>query len=185
MDLSTDTGLLEEQRLFYVAATRARDDLSSYTPLRMLHYRRAHEDKYSYAPASRFLDDTALAALDLREEPRLRPPAKDTDTRLSPGNATHDGRALDVTQGACRLRRPPGWHRRVSTGALLASAASWRRSTDGGCVPDPAFGATNRSPLPGPNRVGHVLPGVPWLPLGVPRCPENASVFLAETLYLP
>jgi DNA helicase-2/ATP-dependent DNA helicase PcrA len=76
MDLSTDTGLLEEQRLFYVAATRARDDLSIYTPLRMPHHRRAHEDKYSYAPASRFLDDTALAALDLREEPRLRPPAK-------------------------------------------------------------------------------------------------------------
>ena len=76
MALATDTGLLEEQRLFYVAATRARDDLSIYTPLRMPHHRRAHDDKHSYAPASRFLDDTALAALDIREEPRLRPPVK-------------------------------------------------------------------------------------------------------------
>jgi DNA helicase-2/ATP-dependent DNA helicase PcrA len=76
MALSTDTGLLEEQRLFYVAATRARDDLSIYTPLRMPHHRRAHDDKHSSAPASRFLDDTALAALDLREEPRFRPPVK-------------------------------------------------------------------------------------------------------------
>jgi hypothetical protein len=31
-------------------------------------------------------------------------------------------------------------------------------------------------PPPGPNRVGHVLPVVPWLPLRIPRCPENAAV---------
>jgi hypothetical protein len=32
-------------------------------------------------------------------------------------------------------------------------------------------------PLPrAPNRVGHVLPDVPWLPLEVPRCPENPAV---------
>ena len=68
MALSTDTGLAEEQRLFYVAITRARDDLAIYTPLRMPHHRRAHDDRHSYAPQSRFLDDAALATLDVHED---------------------------------------------------------------------------------------------------------------------
>jgi DNA helicase-2/ATP-dependent DNA helicase PcrA len=68
MALSTDTGLLEEQRLFYVAATRARDELAIYTPLRMPHHRRARDDKHSYAPASRFLGQTTLAAMDIHED---------------------------------------------------------------------------------------------------------------------
>ncbi len=34
----------------------------------MPHHRRAHDDKHSYAPASRFLDDAALATLDVRED---------------------------------------------------------------------------------------------------------------------
>ncbi len=68
MALSTGTGLTEEQRLFYVAATRARDELSIYTPLRMPHHRRAYDDKHSYAPASRFLDDTAIATMDIHED---------------------------------------------------------------------------------------------------------------------
>ena len=67
MALSSDTGLAEEQRLFYVAATRARSELSIYTPLRMPHHRWAHDDKHSFAPASRFIDDAALAVLDVRE----------------------------------------------------------------------------------------------------------------------
>jgi DNA helicase-2/ATP-dependent DNA helicase PcrA len=67
MALSSDTGLAEEQRLFYVAATRARSELSIYTPLRMPHHRWAHDDKHSFAPASRFLDDAALAVLDVHE----------------------------------------------------------------------------------------------------------------------
>jgi DNA helicase II / ATP-dependent DNA helicase PcrA len=67
MALSSDTGLAEEQRLFYVAATRARSELSIYTPLRMPHHRWAQDDKHSFAPASRFLDDAALAVLDVRE----------------------------------------------------------------------------------------------------------------------
>jgi DNA helicase-2/ATP-dependent DNA helicase PcrA len=79
MALSTDTGLLEEQRLFYVAATRARDELAIYTPLRMPHHRRGRDDKHSYAPASRFLDKTALAAMDIHEDrpaiPAMRDPA--------------------------------------------------------------------------------------------------------------
>ena len=68
MALSTDTGLTEEQRLFYVATTRARDELTIYTPLRMPHHRRAYDDKHSYAPASRFLDDAAIATMDIHED---------------------------------------------------------------------------------------------------------------------
>ena len=67
MALSTSTGLVEEQRLFYVAATRARDDLAIYTPLRMPHHRRALDDKHSFAAQSRFLDESALDTLDVVE----------------------------------------------------------------------------------------------------------------------
>jgi DNA helicase-2/ATP-dependent DNA helicase PcrA len=79
MALSSKTGLLEEQRLFYVAATRARDELAIYTPLRMPHHRHARDDRHSYAPASRFLDESALAAMDVLEDrpaiPTVRAPA--------------------------------------------------------------------------------------------------------------
>ncbi len=73
LSLTSPTGLAEEQRLFYVAATRARDDLALYTPLRMPHHRRARDDKHSYAPASRFLTDEAVAALDVQEADRPTP----------------------------------------------------------------------------------------------------------------
>ena len=56
MSLRTKEGLAEEQRLFYVAVTRARDDLSVYTPLRMPHHRYARDDKHSFAPQSRLPD---------------------------------------------------------------------------------------------------------------------------------
>ncbi len=67
MALTSSVGLLEEQRLFYVAATRARDELSIYTPLRLPHHRRARDDRHSYAPQSRFLDEAALATMDIKE----------------------------------------------------------------------------------------------------------------------
>jgi DNA helicase II / ATP-dependent DNA helicase PcrA len=73
MALSTENGLLEEQRLFYVAVTRARDQLSIYTPLRMPHHRHARDDLHSYALGSRFLDDAAMATLDVRETALARP----------------------------------------------------------------------------------------------------------------
>jgi len=56
MALGTSGGVDEERRLFYVAVTRARDELSLYVPLRMPHRRRSSDDRHSYAPASRFLD---------------------------------------------------------------------------------------------------------------------------------
>ena len=76
MALSTPTGLEEEQRLFYVAVTRARDHLTLYTPLRLPHHRHARDDRHSYAPASRFLTPEAMAALDVREAERARAPSQ-------------------------------------------------------------------------------------------------------------
>jgi DNA helicase-2/ATP-dependent DNA helicase PcrA len=70
MALSTDDGLDEEHRLFYVALTRARDELAIYTPLRMPHHRRARDDRHSYAPASRFLTDEVLATAEVVEAAR-------------------------------------------------------------------------------------------------------------------
>src|SRR5262249_46268208 len=73
MALTSSVGLLEEQRLFYVAATRARDELSVYTPLRLPHHRRARDDRHSYAPHSRFLDRAALNTMDIQEPRRAAP----------------------------------------------------------------------------------------------------------------
>jgi DNA helicase-2/ATP-dependent DNA helicase PcrA len=80
MALTTETGLIEEQRLFYVALTRARDQLSLYTPLRMPHQRYTHSDRHSLAPASRFLTEDALATLDICEADPPAPRARRTTT---------------------------------------------------------------------------------------------------------
>jgi DNA helicase-2/ATP-dependent DNA helicase PcrA len=69
MSLRTTEGLAEEQRLFYVAVTRARDELNIYTPLRRPHHRQARDDKHSFAPQSRFLTNEAVAVMDVCEPP--------------------------------------------------------------------------------------------------------------------
>ena len=61
MALTSPTGLAEERRLFYVAVTRARDQLFLYAPMRLHHHRLASDDRHSYGQLSRFLDDRALA----------------------------------------------------------------------------------------------------------------------------
>jgi DNA helicase II / ATP-dependent DNA helicase PcrA len=76
MALATPGGLAEEQRLFYVAVTRARDELFLYAPLRMHYHRMARDDRHSYGQLSRFLDAAALAACEVTEAdppPRLIP----------------------------------------------------------------------------------------------------------------
>jgi DNA helicase-2/ATP-dependent DNA helicase PcrA len=60
--ISTPVGLAEEHRLFYVAVTRARDELFLYAPLRLHHHRRGRDDKHSLGQLTRFLDRAALAA---------------------------------------------------------------------------------------------------------------------------
>jgi DNA helicase-2/ATP-dependent DNA helicase PcrA len=62
MALASPAGLAEERRLFYVAVTRARDQLFLYAPMRLHHHRLASDDRHSYGQLSRFLDGSALAA---------------------------------------------------------------------------------------------------------------------------
>jgi DNA helicase-2/ATP-dependent DNA helicase PcrA len=75
MALRSSDGLEEEQRLLYVALTRARDELLLYCPLRMPHHRRAGDDRHSFAQQSRWLTDEVLALLDVHEQrqPQARP----------------------------------------------------------------------------------------------------------------
>jgi DNA helicase II / ATP-dependent DNA helicase PcrA len=83
MALGSADGLEEERRLFYVAVTRARDELSLYTPLRMPQHRRASDDRHNYAATSRFIDEEVLATLEVVENAperfSLRPAAAHAD----------------------------------------------------------------------------------------------------------
>jgi DNA helicase-2/ATP-dependent DNA helicase PcrA len=76
MALGSAAGLDEERRLFYVAVTRARDELHLYTPLRMPHRRRAKDDRHTYAAVSRFIDQNVLSALKVVDEAVERSPVK-------------------------------------------------------------------------------------------------------------
>ena len=77
MALNSREGLAEEQRLFYVAVTRARDQLFLYAPMRLHHHRLASDDRHSYGQLSRFLDAQALAACDsVQAEPSAPLPAR-------------------------------------------------------------------------------------------------------------
>src|SRR5262249_35073207 len=62
MALATPAGLAEERRLFYVAVTRARDQLFLYAPMRLHHHRLGGDDRHSYGPLNRLLGRPALAA---------------------------------------------------------------------------------------------------------------------------
>jgi DNA helicase II / ATP-dependent DNA helicase PcrA len=73
MALATEAGLAEEQRLFYVAVTRARDQLYLYAPLRMHHHRMARDDRHGYALLTRFLDAGALAHCEVVDAAPPRP----------------------------------------------------------------------------------------------------------------
>ena len=76
MSLGTAAGLAEERRLFYVAVTRARDELFLYAPLRMHHHRMGRDDRHSYGQLTRFLDAAALAQCEVTDAapaPRLVP----------------------------------------------------------------------------------------------------------------
>jgi ATP-dependent DNA helicase UvrD/PcrA len=64
MALTTDDGLEEERRLFYVATTRPRRALHVYTPLRFHHRPRGRDDAHSYGQPSRFLSTGVRACFD-------------------------------------------------------------------------------------------------------------------------
>jgi DNA helicase-2/ATP-dependent DNA helicase PcrA len=72
MALGTAEGLEEERRLFYVAVTRARDELYLYSPLRLHYHRRASDDRHGFAVLSRFINPQVTAALDMVEQPLER-----------------------------------------------------------------------------------------------------------------
>jgi DNA helicase II / ATP-dependent DNA helicase PcrA len=73
MALTSRAGLAEEQRLFYVAVTRARDRLYLYAPLRMHHHRTPSSDRHSYAQLTRFLTAAALAHCEITGAEPARP----------------------------------------------------------------------------------------------------------------
>ncbi|MGA3218942.1 MAG: ATP-dependent helicase [Acidimicrobiales bacterium] len=84
MALGTPDGLEEERRLFYVAVTRARDELYLYAPLRMHYHRRGGDDRHGFALQSRFLDPAVMPALAVVEQPvhRVSVPAGAAASRI-------------------------------------------------------------------------------------------------------
>ncbi len=72
MALNDEDGLDEEHRLFYVAVTRARDDLRMYLPMRMSTSPGSYRDSHVFAQPSRFLTTAALATIDSVEVQRQR-----------------------------------------------------------------------------------------------------------------
>jgi ATP-dependent DNA helicase UvrD/PcrA len=73
MALGEPAGLAEEQRLFYVAVTRARDRLYLYFPLRLHIHRHGRDDRHGLGQLTRFLDPRALAACDTTQADPPRP----------------------------------------------------------------------------------------------------------------
>lgn len=75
MALTSREGLEEERRLFYVAVTRARDDLHVYAPMRLpVHPTNLHA-RHVIAKPSRFLTPEALATMESAHSAGLRAPA--------------------------------------------------------------------------------------------------------------
>jgi DNA helicase-2/ATP-dependent DNA helicase PcrA len=94
MALGSPDGLAEERRLFYVAVTRARDELYLYAPLRMHLHRMAADDRHGYAQLTRFLTPAAQAVC----EPVQATPPEPVVPKIGPLAATIDA-ALDSLFG--------------------------------------------------------------------------------------
>ena len=94
MALGSPDGEAEERRLFYVAVTRARDELYLYAPLRMHLHRMAADDRHGYAQLTRFLTPAAQAEC----EPVDATPPEPVVPAIGPLSATIDA-ALDSLFG--------------------------------------------------------------------------------------
>jgi DNA helicase-2/ATP-dependent DNA helicase PcrA len=64
----------EERRLFYVALTRARDNLYVYFPLRFYRNPRGLDDRHHFAQLTRFLPEDVLSLFDRRSRGEVSPP---------------------------------------------------------------------------------------------------------------
>ena len=82
--------LEEERRLFYVALTRARDELHVSFPLRYHRSNRGLEDRHWYAQLTRFLPE------EVRGRFALETTYRDRDGEANVSQAAHDGRSSDV-----------------------------------------------------------------------------------------
>jgi DNA helicase-2/ATP-dependent DNA helicase PcrA len=80
--LTTDDGLTEEQRLFYVAVTRARDTLRIYAPTRLPTHPTSFTARHVIAKATRFLTEDARETMDTTEDSNaaVAPIAPNPDT---------------------------------------------------------------------------------------------------------
>ncbi|WP_051266446.1 ATP-dependent helicase [Nakamurella lactea] len=83
MALSTPDGLAEEQRLFYVAITRAKDSLRIYTPARLPDHPTSLHARHVLTKPSRFLTAAALAEMD-----SVRPAGPPAPALAAAGSAT-------------------------------------------------------------------------------------------------
>jgi DNA helicase-2/ATP-dependent DNA helicase PcrA len=79
----------EERRLFYVALTRARDELHVYFPLRYHRSNRGREDRHWYAQLTRFLPEQVRARFSHRATSRA--PRNDADEVPIDGEPTTAG----------------------------------------------------------------------------------------------
>ena len=106
MALSSREGLAEEQRLFYVAVTRAREQLFLHALGSAPHHRLVRDDRHSYGRQSR-----SSTTGRWRRASRCRPfrPAAASAAHRAAGRAGRrgSGRAVDGLKGA----GPPVWHR--------------------------------------------------------------------------
>lgn len=68
MALTSPEGLAEERRLFYVAVTRAADELHLYSPQRMPVHRFGRDDRHGLAPMSRFIDHAVTERLEIHDD---------------------------------------------------------------------------------------------------------------------
>ena len=85
MALTSPEGLAEEQRLFYVALTRARDTLRVYTPARLPTHPTSFHARHVLAKPSRFLDEPARSVMDV---------ASSDGDRSRPGDPTPAPRSV-------------------------------------------------------------------------------------------
>jgi ATP-dependent DNA helicase UvrD/PcrA len=73
MALTSDDGLEEERRLFYVATTRPRRALHVYAPMRFHHRPRGRDDAHTYGQPSRFLSTGVRACFDVHANGHVEP----------------------------------------------------------------------------------------------------------------